>query len=442
MRDEFNMSATEVAPKPSQLHKRRNPAAILLACAGGLVLLGAFAETIVSPVITRQDAGDHSWGAQMYALLGMMLIAIVLSIIAFARPVQVDNSAAQVHVATSQLWLILIALILIHCSSAILFCNPGSMVKIDTFTFQRDACKSLLQGIDPYGTTQANIYDPYHTTLFYGPGIVVNGRVQVGFQYPPLTLLWALPGYLLGDVRYSYILAVIISALFSFAIYPSARGLWIVAVLLLSPFTLSVEKLCWTEPLVLMTLSATVYAAVKKRWWLPIALGLFLATKQYNFLALPLIGYFIHPFQWKAYWKLTGLSLAVGAATVLPFAIWNFRGLWHDLVLFHLAQPFRNDGVSFAVPFPLMMKIGPVLLVAFIAWAARGGRRNAAMFAAAYAVAMLLFVSTSKQAAANYYFLIGQAFFLAVAALPANPKISRAPGNAESQGAGTHVALS
>ena len=302
---------------------------------------------------------------------------------------------------------------------------------MDTYTFQRDAGTNLLHGIDPYGSTQGNIFDPRLTSLLYGPGEVINGRVQVGFQYPPLTLLWVLPGYLLGDIRVSYILAVIISAWFLVAMHPGARNLWIVSVLLFSPLTFLVERLCWTEPLVLMALSATVYAAVKKSWWLPIALGLFLATKQYNFLALPLIGFFIDRFEWKAYWKLTGLSLAVGMASVLPFAIWNLRGLWRDLVLFHLVQPFRQDAVSFAVPFPTMMKIGPLLLAAFIAWAIRAGRRNAVMFAAAYGVALLLFVLTSKQAFANYYFLIGQAFFMTAAALPVVGKAARPQLNAK-----------
>jgi hypothetical protein len=57
------------------------------------------------------------------------------------------------------------------------------------------------------------------------------------------------------------------------------------------------------------------------------------------------------------------------------------------------------------------------------------------MFAAAYGVALLLFVLTSKQAFANYYFLIGQAFFLTVAALPGVPMTSTGRGNSESESA-------
>ncbi len=430
-----------MAPKSSKQYKRGNQAAILLTCAGLLVITGAFAGMIKSAAITKQGTGDHSWGMSIYVLLGMMLVAIALSSTALTRSTPEESSTDPAQGGTRRFWLILLVLILIHGSVALLLCRPGSAVNIDTFTFQRDASKSLLQGIDPYGGTQTNILDPHQTALFYGSGMVVNGRVQVGFQYPPLTLLWVLPGYLLGDVRISYIFAVIISALFSFAICPNKRGLWIVSVLLLSPLTFSVEYLCWTEPLVLLALSATVYAALRKRWWLPVALGLFLATKQYNFLALPLIGYFVRPFAWKEYWKLTGLSLAIGSATVLPFSIWNFRGLWHDLVLFHLAQPFRPDAISFAVPFPLMMKIGPVLLVVFIGWAIRERMRNSAMFAAAYGIALLIFIATSKQAFANYYFLIGHAFFLAVAALPGIPIERIARKEAEINNRRTNPAL-
>jgi hypothetical protein len=74
--------------------------------------------------------------------------------------------------------------------------------------------------------------------------------------------------------------------------------------------------------------------------------------------------------------------------------------------------------MSFAVAFPLLLKIGPLLLLAFLVWSLRVSARSAAMFAAAYGVSVLLFFSTSKQAFCNYYFLIAQALLLAVAAWP------------------------
>lgn len=391
---------------------------MLLAFAGGVVIIAAFTGMMLwGTIVSKLGVHARSFGVYIYLLLGMVLVALVLAIAGIARFPGQCRTSTSTRNELSQYWPILAVLVLIHCVTAFFLSKPGSADNIDTYTFQRDACRNLLHGTNPFGTTQADIFSPSLTALYYGPNMVLNGRVQIGFQYPPLTLFWALPGYLLGDVRYSYLIAIIISAFLLFAIAPDKHGLGLVSVLLLSPLTFAVENRCWTEPMVLMTLSATVYAAGKKRWWLPIALGLFLASKQYNILALPLIGYFIRPFSWKAYWKLSCQGLGVAAVTILPFAFWNVRGLWHDLILFHLAQPFRLDAVSFAVIFPALEKIGPILVVVFLAWALKAQRRDPAIFPSAYGVAVLLFFATSKQAFANYYFLIAQAFFLSVAAL-------------------------
>jgi hypothetical protein len=400
--------------------KPTDPGGVLLSCAGCLVVVATFTAALMWASIIRSDPTGHEWGAwgqRIFVPLTMMLIAMVLGCVAIFQPCKTRNESSAPR-ATLMPWLAFTALLVVHVGFALLYFGQGHDPLIDTFTFQRDACGSLLRGENPFGTTQANVFDPYHTALFYGEGMVVNGRVQVGFQYPPLTLLWVMPGYLLGGVRYSYILAVIVTALFWFLLCPTTRGLWLVAALFLSPVTFLVEYLCWTEPLVLMTLSVSVYAAVKKKWWLPIALGIFLGSKQYNFLALPLIGLLIRPFNWKEYWKLTGQSVGVAVLTVLPFALWNFRGLWHDLVLFHLAQPFRSDAISFAVPFPWMLKVGPLLVVALIVSAVRAAKPRPAIFTATYSLSLLLFVCTNKQAFMNYYFLIGNTFLLAVAALP------------------------
>jgi hypothetical protein len=181
-----------------------------------------------------------------------------------------------------------------------------------------------------------------------------------------------------------------------------------------------------------MSLTATVYAAVKHRRWLPVAVGIFLASKQYNFLALPFLGFLVRTgdelrsgdvirYGRRSYIRFVGASLAVGLATALPFAVWNFKGLWHDIVLYHLAAPFRVDALSFAVPFPWMIKVGILLLFGFVIWAIRTGReagvRGPGMFAGAYALSLLVFVVTGKQAAGNYYFFVCHALLLASVAM-------------------------
>ncbi|HEU5334500.1 MAG TPA: hypothetical protein VFU27_00975, partial [Terriglobales bacterium] len=125
--------------------------------------------------------------------------------------------------------------------------------RVDVYLFQRDAAAALLHGIDPYSITHQNLYvhDP---TFFYGPGVVKEGRVDYGFQYPPFSLFSILPGYLLGDLRYTYAAALVLSAVLLLQIRHDRVALIAVALLLLSPVTFYVLSRGWTEPLVLITL--------------------------------------------------------------------------------------------------------------------------------------------------------------------------------------------
>jgi len=356
-----------------------------------------------------------SAGSSRTIRLTPIAMAILLGVAALAFARREESAELYTRRGSGYRW-ILPVLLALHGFLACYFIRTGTP-RIDTISLQRDATAMLLQGRDPFGASHANIYNAAETRMFYGPGQVVNGRVQIGMPYPPVTFLCLLPGYLLGDVRYGYVTAILLSTIFIFALFPDARGLSLAALVLLAPTTYYVEYHCWTEPLVWMLLCATVYAAVKRPRWLPLALGLFLASKQYNFLALPFIGYLVQPFSWKAYWKLLVQSLGIALATVLPFAIWNFRGLWHDLILNVVsAMPARPDALSFAIPFPLYAKIGPLVLLAFMIWAARRGTQPA-MFAAAYGMALILFFSASKLAYLNYYFLIALALWLTAASL-------------------------
>lgn len=398
--------------------------ALALAVAGVLVLGG-------------DAAGDVLLGGCRAAGLGLFAAAIVLGTVAMAMAAKASAPAPVAAGKSRRLWWILAALLVLHVGIAhhLLRSHDGDQVpagqfadsdprRIDCYTFELDVAKKLMHGVNPYGTTQADIYDADETSRFYGPGWVVNGRVQLGFQYPPVTFLSAVPGYLMGDVRYGFLAAVLLAAIFAFATVPGVPGLCVAAFLLLNPITFMVEDRCWTEPVAWMFLCATLYAAVRRPRWLPLALGLFLASKQFDLLALPLAGMLLRPFSWKACWQLAGGSVAVAVATLLPFAFPHPGALWHDLVLFHIAQPFRPEALSFGVVYRPYMKIGPLLTLAFLAWIARRGMNRPALFPAAFGMALLLFVSAGKQAWMNYYFLVGQSLLLGAAMLwPASAEI-------------------
>jgi hypothetical protein len=386
-----------------QLEKLSAPA---LALAGVLTLCGAVWNEL------HDLKGDPCPPGSL--LLIAMAIVLGVAGLAFANP---ENSAeARISRGFQYRWVLLVLMALHGLIVVHLIRSP--LPRIDTFSLQREATAMLLHGHDPYGTSHANLYTAEETRRFYGPGEVINGRIQIGMPYPPVTFLCLVPGYLIGDIRYGFLAAIFVSAIFIFGLFPDVRGLSLAAVVLLAPVTYLVEYACWTEPLLWMLLCATVYTAVKRPRWLPLALGLFLATKQYNFLALPFVGFLLRPFSWKGYWKLLAQSLGVALATVLPFAIWNFSGEWHDLIRNLFAgAPVRVDALSFAIRFPVYAKIGKLLLLAFAVWAVRRWNQHTGMFAAAYGMALMLFFSSSQLAYLNYYFLITFALWLTAASI-------------------------
>lgn len=377
------------------------------------IALFAWAGGILSAVSLLCD-----WRPVPVLWLPFVLAAMLLGLLALARSGKGGDRVKAAVKRQRTSWTILLILVVVHSVLAVYFCRISHPV-IDTYAFQRDACHTLLTGVDPYSVSQTDLYLEFSQN-FYSPEMVANGRVLYGFSYPPVTLFWLFPGYFLGDVRYSYILAMILSGVLVFAANPSRNNAWAAAALLLNPLTFYVEVKCYTEPLALMLICAAVFTAKKHPRWLALIVGLFLASKQYNVLALPFLGGLLgtQSFSWKAYWRLAISSCAIATATLAPFALWDFRGLWRSLVLFQLALPFRNDALSFAVIYPILLRIGPVVVLLYAIWAVRVGKRNPGFFVTGFGLAVLIFFSTSKHGFCNFYFLAAQMFFLYSAVLP------------------------
>ena len=77
-----------------------------------------------------------------------------------------------------------------------------------------------------------------------GPGLSVNGRLQFGFPYFPLSLLLAMPGQLLtGDHRYAQLVALELAAILMAFAQPKGFGP-IAAALFLREFT---ENVPWAH---------------------------------------------------------------------------------------------------------------------------------------------------------------------------------------------------
>jgi hypothetical protein len=166
-----------------------------------------------------------------------------------------------------------------------------------------------------------------------------------------------------------------------------------------------------------------------------LAVGLFLATKQYLVLAVPLIWLLlprpptvsrVMNFGWKA-------ALAALFVT-LPLVAADARAFWRSTVTVQLRAPYRTDALTFQnlwlhqrglLPpdgsLPPADVIPPtswpalaaaVLAIAFALWRAE---RSPSGFAGAVALVFLLFISLNKQAFANYYYFVIAALCCAVA---------------------------
>lgn len=290
---------------------------------------------------------------------------------------------------------------------------------IDVHVFERDSVDALLRGENPYALTFPNIYG--HND-FYGPGVVQNGRCMFGFPYPPVILISLLPGKLLfGDYRYSHAMAMTAAAALVYLTRPGRVSAGAAALLLLFPRGFLVVEQGWTEPYVVLTLALTVFAAARAPKLLPWALGLFLATKQYAFLAAPAALLLVRPFRLKDAFFLFLKAGLIGLAITVPFWLWNVKAFTWSVIELQVYQPFRDDALSLLVwwkkthagqqPPVALAFVGVVFGSLLSMWRLP---RTPGGFAAAVAAIFFPFIAFNKQSFCNYYFFVFAALTIAV----------------------------
>ena len=162
--------------------------------------------------------------------------------------------------------------------------------EIDTYNLHQDASAALYSGTDPYGICIPDIYDAVHSKLFYCPGVSVNGRLTVGFPYPPVSLLVSSLGYLVaGDCRYAHLAAICAAALLLGFARPSRLNFIAALALLLLPRNFFIVMEDWSEPVVVFLFAAVVFVRFRFPSMAPWVTGFALAGKQYLFLAVPIL---------------------------------------------------------------------------------------------------------------------------------------------------------
>lgn len=314
---------------------------------------------------------------------------------------------------------VVLALVFLFLGRWMLQASPSPI--IDVFVFQRDGAAALLHGQNPYALRYPDIYG---NSPFYGEGLSVGGVLQFGYPYPPLSLLMVVPAHALaGDYRWAQLLAMAVSAVFIAWTKPGRWGNAAAALFLFTPRSLFVLEQGWTEPLVVLLLTGTVFTATRFPKAAPWVTGLFLVVKQYLVFLVPL-AWFLLPVEarTKTGWRRwAAKAVGLGAAVSLPLALWNVKEFWHDVVALQTYQPFRVEALSFLAWYNQSFGSKPPVGLAFLAAIAMVALafwklpRTPAGFAAASAVVLLCFFAFNKQAFCNYYYLVIGALALAAA---------------------------
>jgi len=277
----------------------------------------------------------------------------------------------------------------------------SSEPRIDVWGVQMQGAAALAHGKNPYVNVAV------HDT---GPGTLHEG---VPYVYPPTQIYMTLPGWALGDVRYSMLAAIVVSGLAmrfvtgrsslpSFA--KDAPSLF----LFLTPKLFFILEQAWIDPMQVMFIVVGIACAVAKRpWWAAIVLGVATTSKQTMFWVAPLAAFCLMRFRWRQ-WIALGIAAAIPP---LPFVIWDFKALKYANFDVLNDLPYRSDALTLNnwvlnnVHVDIPGWVGFLLAgltVATACWRLRG----VAEFALAVATTYYVFFAFNRWAFANYYFLI------------------------------------
>jgi hypothetical protein len=278
--------------------------------------------------------------------------------------------------------------------------------RIDVWFLLQQSSQGLLHGDDMYRQTWA------HST-----------GLQAVYPYLPGTTLILAPfRWLLGDVRYGLVAALLVAALVTRRLAPQAPAA-LAALLLVMPHWAFLVDQSWTEPLLLAALAVAILALRREQPVVAmLALAVALACKQHIVLLLPLFAL------WPGFgWRRMLGSGALAGLVVLPWLIAGPGDLWHDAVHANLALGVQRRALSlpavfdrwgFVVGFWFLL----LVLVAAYAVAFRWLPRTPSGLALGAALVMWSLDVANKQSFFNHYSLpLGLIVVAVAAAAPTVP---------------------
>jgi hypothetical protein len=302
--------------------------------------------------------------------------------------------------------------------------------QIDVWEWTQTCIQALLHGVHPY-TIRAD-------AAVRGPDL---WRTAAFYPYMPFTLVAFSPGVMLfGDYR--LVSALCVPATVAL-IYATGRRLYLdrslldAATLAFLVFPRAVELTCygWTEPLLVTAVVAFAYLAVRAPGGAAEAISFFLLPSLKQYFAAPVLLYLA---AMRTRLPALAAGIAVAAATVVPFLLWDWRSTLEGITTQMIAPSgprLDSDslvalvGADTGIIVSRWVSVAVQLLVAAIAWR-RLRRRGLGGLLLASALALCATFLSGWQAFVNYYYLVSA--MLVAAALPlSSASFTNAPVRAE-----------
>lgn len=281
---------------------------------------------------------------------------------------------------------------------------------IDVYYLHQEASAALFSGSNPYEIRIRDIYtsEPGH----YAPESVANGRLTVGFTYPPISLLISSLGYLVaGDCRYAHLTAICAASLLLAFARSSRLSLLANLLFLFTPRVFFILEKDWTDAVVVFLLAAVVFCRCRYPRAAPWVTGLFLASKQYLIFTAPAL---------LRNWRDASKAALAAMIVTAPLALWNLREFLRSVVIFHLQQPTQTHSLSYmallarhAIRLPGWVPF--LLTAAAIAFVLRKAPQTTSEVFSGVALILIVFFVFNKAAFCNYYYLVIASLAAAIA---------------------------
>lgn len=416
-----------IAPSQTTAIPLLIPALLLTALAAvGGGLRATMSDDQLRGLIIRAvlGAGAIMFGTSLYRLVAPMstgarigVVALIVVVVTASFLTLADRAGSMASFAFFLAYAVSLAWVLIATYE-----NHGF---IDVALFQRESSVALLEGINPFAITFPDLYGA-KSAIFYGPGVSIDGVLQFGFPYLPLSLILVAPfEWLMSDFRVAHALAILGSAILISRLSNDAGSRSAAAAFLMVSPVPFVVTFGWTEPLLILAMMLSVFAATRSWGSNSYLVGVVVSIKQYAVLLLP-SSLLLLDRPWTP--RRVGSHLAkvsiVVATTTLPFFLWNPEAFTRSVITLQFVQPFRYDAVAFTAwwagafgePHPLFVTfvpLGLVVLVTVATW--RRTPTGAQGFALASALTLFVAFAFAKQAFANYYLTVIALLFAASA---------------------------